>query len=194
MVLMSLPVEVSVNNNLLPCIIALVGPPFMGKSTLGQAIAENSNAQLLDVDQSRWEIFPRKGRLSNIEEMFSLQTAYQKTHEKSRDSLLAGIPVVLTATYSRDLYHRMLKDLALKTASPLRVFHLYASEAEILRRIEERTPDNNPSTTFTLEHFLDDQRRFTLIPDVDVTPINTDLPTEQNLVMIFQTLKDLQIR
>ena len=177
------------------CIVALAGLPLTGKSTLGTELARRSNFIFLDVNDVRWNVFPRRGkRLPDKQEQFAMQTSYQKNHERARDLLQQGKPVILTATYSRELYHQMLKSLAKKSDVPLKVFVLEASGKEIERRIKQRLKKDNLSVVQSLEGFLEVKNRYALITNVDLTEIDATLSLKQNIKQIFQALSSLEIK
>lgn len=174
------------------CLVVLMGLPLMGKTTLGVELARCSNFRFLDVDDARWEIFPPAERLPRNQEAFAMQTSYQKNHEKARDLLLDGKPVILGATYSRELYHEMLKWLARQTDSPLRTFLLNAPDEVIGQRLKARIENGNPSTVKSLDAFKEVQGRYQLIQGINLTIIDTSLPPKENIKQILSALQDLR--
>lgn len=174
------------------CLVVLCGPPLSGKTTLGRELAKHSNFAFLDVDEARWEIFLKSDRLPDKQEQFAMQTSYQKNHEKARDLLQLRQPVIVAATYSRELYHQMLQDLAERNGAELRVFLLVVSDEEIRRRIENRA-NENPSVIKTFEQFSEVKNRYRVIEGVRLVKIDTSLSVEENAGQIFYSLEDLRI-
>lgn len=175
------------------CLVALCGPPLSGKTTLGRELAKHSNFAFLDVDEARWEIFPKSDRLPDEQEQLAMQASYRKNHEKAGDLLQLGQPVIVAATYSRKLYHQMLQDLAERNGAELRVFLLVVSDEEIRRRIENRA-NENPSVVKTFEQFSEVKDRYIAIEGVRLVKVDTSLSVEENAGQIFHFLEDLRIK
>ncbi|WP_398330967.1 AAA family ATPase [Vulcanococcus sp.] len=73
----------------------LIGPPASGKTTLAGVLAELTGAVVLSTDVVRSEIFGDaavQGPWSDIE---------ARLHQRIRDSIAAGIPVIVDATHAR---------------------------------------------------------------------------------------------
>lgn len=199
------------------CIVALAGPPLVGKSTLGKKLQDRTNLTYLDVDAARRQIFIPWEELTPDEqqsigtevdpkdylngrsvlpppwEAFAMINSYQKNHELARELLNNGRPVILGSSYSRDRYHDMLKNLALETASPLKVFLLRASDASIKKRIDERIKNGSLSNVTSFEHYLETKNRYQIMQDVDLTTIDTESPIEDNIAQILEALRNLRI-
>lgn len=79
------------NQEFKPSIIAIVGPPLHGKTTLGMEIAAKSNLDFFDLDQARAEAFGGRhvGQvLEPDEEFFVMLTSYEYMHEGIRENIL----------------------------------------------------------------------------------------------------------
>ena len=176
------------------CIVALTGPPLVGKTTLGQALAKRSDLVFLDVDDARWHIFPKTERLPEEKERQAMLTSYEYNHERARRQLDQEKPVILGATYSRKGYHQMLRDLAKNASVPLRVFLLEASDEEIIRRVQARQFEGSDSTIVTAEAALEVKARYSAIVRVNLVKINSDLPVEENTEKVLQSLSDFEVR
>ena len=180
-----------------PCLVVLAGLPISGKSTIGNELAKRTNIVFLDSDLARLEVFGEsRARLDDLGELFAMQTAYQRNHEKARDISLEGRPVAVAATYSRELYHEMIKDLASRMNVPMKFFLLDPdlSQEEVKARIKGRIEEEagNLSNMRSYDHFLSIKKRYMVIPDVDVTRINTKLPVEVCIKQIQENLQDLR--
>lgn len=185
-----------------PCIIVLAGPPLSGKTTLGNRLHNETNGMFLDVDVRRSQIFRDKQNWLLPEdehfqkqEMFAMQTSYQANHERARNWIKAGTPVVLAATYSRELYHRMIRDLSKETGVFLAVFKVEPpkSDEELLKRLEGRNSGNNPSNVKTLEHFYEVLNRYRSPQKVPIRRLDTGKGVEENIREIIQRVEEVQL-
>jgi hypothetical protein len=127
------------------------------------------------------------------QEKIIMENSYQANHQKAAQLLLNNQPVILAATYSRPLYHQMLKDLAVKTQSPLRIFFIRAPQHAIAPRLTERQSQKNLSNIKTASDYLGVQNRYQLIDGLTVTKIDTGRTLKQNLTQIFHSLANLQL-
>lgn len=178
--------------NFQKCIVVLSAPPLFGKSTLGKEMAVYSNLRYLDVDDARQSLFAQTtAPLPSEQEAQAMKASYELNHARAALLLEQNQPIILSATYSRDIYHEMLIDLAKKTGSPLKVFLLEASDESVLRRLEKRQREGNNSNIQTLEDLLGVKNRFIPITGVEVTHINTDRTLLQNTKEVFAELSDL---
>lgn len=146
-----------------PFILAIAGLPFHGKTNLSDNLARNSNLVLLDVDDERARIFPEKviGRiLPQGQERFVMMTSYQSVHERARDAVQGGEPVVIAGAYTRKIYHQMLHHTAEKAGVPLKVIILACSEHEVMRRIQQRRNGHSLSNVRTFEQYLSVRDRY----------------------------------
>ena len=179
-----------------PSIVAIIGPPLTGKSTLARSLSTISNFTPLDVDVARQEIFPISKRdmvLPGEQEVFAMLNSYQRNHEKARDLLNTGKPVVLVATYSRQIYHDMLRQLESKFNVPLKVILLSCSDEEIKRRIDQRSRSGDFSNVKTLDHYKNTKDRYQRINGVNILEVNTEQPLEECLKVIQNFVRDLGV-
>lgn len=193
-------VEPSVRHEVIkfkPCIVVFTGPGFTGKTTLGHLLSERTNFVFYDVDETRWSIFDKNPDqdfpdvLPDQMERFAMLTSYQANHERARNAIWAGKPVILAATYSRETYHEMLKSLQQEMGIPMKVFLLEASDKEIEIRIQKRLREGSFSNVRTMEHYLRMKNRQE-ITGVDLVIVNTEKPLDQTVSEIFSYLKPLQ--
>lgn len=166
----------------------------MGKTTLGRSIQQASNAVFLDVDRARRELYGTTQRLSGMQEAQAMLASYQANHQRARDAIAQGFPVIIAATYSRQLYHDMLKELAQQTDVPLRVFQLETPLTKIGERIAARNTDpHNQSNVVSPEDFFEIYRRYNPMNGIPIQRIDTTKPIEENVREIVESLADLQI-
>jgi len=178
------------------CIVALIGPPLVGKSTLGTEISKESNFVYLDIDQIRQDLFnhPTEQRLAPDQEAFAMITSYQKIFELARNTLAKGEPVLLAATYSKKIGHEMLRQLAQISGSPLKVFLLVNSnEDEIRSRLKLRAQGKSLSNIRNFQDLKDAQQRYEKIKGVDFAEIDTNNPISNCKNKIFEFLSAYKI-
>ncbi len=146
-----------------PFILAIIGLPLHGKTTLATELARNSNLMLLDVDEARATLFPERivgQTMPSDEERFVMLTSYQSMHERARDAILGGQPVVIAGAYTRRIYHEMLYDLQKVVGVPLMVVLLECSEDQIRARLQKRSQEKTLSNIKTFEQYLGIKERY----------------------------------
>ncbi|MBI2593706.1 ATP-binding protein [Candidatus Daviesbacteria bacterium] len=175
-----------------PCIVAFAGPPLSGKSTLGGILSEKTNFKYFDIDEARWKIFPRSGRLPNFLEDLAMLASYTFNHHQAAKALLKGIPVAVGATYSRTIYVNLLRNFAHSAQVPLKIFVMDVSEKIVEERIKKRVDEGNSSVIKSIEAAIEVKARFNPITGGEVTRINTGLSPEENLDQILKNLAPLK--
>lgn len=179
-----------------PSITAIVGPPLHGKTTLGLDLARNSNLAFLDVDEARASIFP-DGIVGQIlpgnQERFVMFTSYQYVHEKARDIVKSGTPVVIAGAYTREIYHEMLYDLADRSNVPLMVVYLVCSEDEVRRRLLRRNADNHLSNIKTFDQYIMIKDRYKKISAPNLISIDSEMPVDECVRKVLSYIGDLQL-
>lgn len=175
-----------------PCIIVFAGPPLVGKTTAGREIEKVSNLVYLDVDSARISLYGYQERGADAEEAVKMLASYQHNHELAEKLLSQGIPVVLGATYSREKYHELIKDLQQKTKLPVRVLIFKTSDAELKRRVDDREKEGSLSNVrdFPTAKRLKD--RYTPMTEDFVTYIDGSVPVGDVIGEIQKLLKDLE--
>lgn len=179
-----------------PSIVAFVGSPTVGKSTLAQAVTKKTNHIHLDVDSIRLEIFHRDHpiRLSKEEDREEMAASYRQMHERARKVISEGLPVLLTAVYSRDFHHEMLRMLAQETGVPLKVFYLETpSREEVEKRLADRRTRGSNSNVTLYEHFARVNEMYKLIEGVTVSRLPANLTIEEKVACVLASLKSLQM-
>lgn len=178
-----------------PSITAIVGPPLHGKTTLGRDLARSSNLALLDLDEARASIFPDRivGQiLPANQERFVMLTSYQYMHERARDMVKSGAPVVIAGAYTREIYHEMLYDLANRSNVPLMVVYLDCSEDEVRRRLVSRSSDNHLSNIKTFEQYMAIKDRYRKMAIPNLISINSEMPVAECVQAVLSWLSDIK--
>jgi len=178
---------------LAPCIIALVGLPLTGKSTLGRALEKSSNALLCDVDVSR-KALHLEGDKDNIRgseayEKQAMLNAYILNHKKAKEALEKNIPVILTATYSRPVYHEMLKKLSEETHTPLIVFLLESTDKKAKVRVEKRAAEGSNSNLQSFTDYLGVKMRYQCITDVELLKLDATKSIGELVELVLRNLR-----
>lgn len=163
----------------LPVIVVLAGLPRTGKTTLAEALAQRTNLVHLDVDHARYqegppETIPPRG--TEEEEKARMAQAYQHNHRKAEETLLRGQPVVLNATYSRERYHELLRQLGQETGCRI-VFFLLEAPDEVIRERIESGRQSGYSNITTFDQFIAVRNRYEVYPD-GMIRIDTSLPID----------------
>lgn len=128
-----------------PCLVVLCGPSGTGKSTIGGALASRIGAVMISSDAVR-------KRLAGLDPHTRVPEAYraglyapevtQRTYEEMRRRagahLVAGRPVVLDATHSREAERAAAIAVARAAGVPVLLVALTLSDDAALARIEQR--------------------------------------------------------
>lgn len=175
-----------------PCIVAFAGPPLAGKTTLGQKLSKQTNFKYFDIDDARWEIFPKTERLPDFREDLAMLASYTFNHCRAAESLIKGTPVAVGATYSREIYVELLRIFARSSNYHLRIFVLDTPEEVMEERIKIRAEEDNPSVVKSIEVVQEVRDRFKPIVGDEVVNINTGLTISECIDQILQILKPLR--
>lgn len=173
-------------------ILVLAGLPLVGKTTLGNTLAEKSNLTYYDVDWVRQQLFPGTKRRSDAEETVIMRKSYEAKFALAREMLKLERPVALGATYSRAIYTQLLSELAEETRSPLAVLMLQVDDGFIRERLIERQKIGSDSVTNTWDLYLLNKQRYNPTIKVDGF-INTSGSIPESLSQILPYLKDFSL-
>lgn len=168
-----------------PNLIVLAGLPLSGKTELGRAIAENTDTVFFDIDETRQEISPGSEWLGPEKEKQIMLEAYKQNHQKAREALRLGKNVVVAATYSREVYHEMAKELATETGAALHFFVLTIPQTEVEKRIEIRKQSGTDSNITDMKSYAEVRDRYTPPPKARI--LNGTLPVDCNLQFIIKS-------
>lgn len=170
------------------CIVVVAGPPLSGKTTLAEALLDQINVVYLDIDEGWREEWGLKDKPPMIE-------CYEHNHQRAEPHLSEGRPVMLGATYSWTGYHKILKELAERTESPLRVFLLRAPVEEIIKRVKIRQAEGGLSDVTTVERAVELHGLYESInkdPEVWVMEIDSSQPVKDIVAIVMESLADLK--
>ncbi|MBI2327662.1 AAA family ATPase [Candidatus Curtissbacteria bacterium] len=176
-------------------VLALAGLPLVGKTTLGKELENRSNLTLLESDEARWEVFPEEMRgkiLPALQEAFAMRVAHQRNYEKARDLLLQEKPVILTGTFSRQIYHDMIKNLSQRYSAPLKVIFLTCSDEEIKKRAQKKSADGTLSKEELLAAHYEVKNRYQIIQGVDLLEVNTEQLFNEYFSQVLNFISDLR--
>jgi predicted kinase len=166
--------------NLKPCLIVLTGLSLSGKTTLGRKLEQSSNLIFLDVDDTRQEILPGKKWLGAEREKEIMLLSYKRNHEKAAALLDKKIPVILAATYSRNIYRELVYSLAARYGVSLKFFLLEIPNKEAMVRLEARAKNGESNSTITtLEGYMELKNRYVKIVKNDAFRLETTKPVDQ---------------
>lgn len=156
-------------------IIVLAGLPFTGKTTLGQKMSEVYGIPFFDIDEARHEIMPTPDNRWHgpEEEREIMMAAYIHNHEKAGEALKSGCAVILAATYSRNSYHEMLRELAQKHNVGFWVFLLEIPDSLVPSRLQERLRQASSSNIVTIESYDEVKSRYKPFEGEELVHVDT---------------------
>ena len=185
-------------------LIAVSGPPLIGKSTLARGISETLGIQAINVDDVRAQILPKSsGVLHTIEEEANFMMAsYQEMYRLAGGVLEGGRSVIVDATHSKEKYHDMIVNLALKEAVPLIVVLLDTAKISNLdlflaERMKYRETNGDSKSSIKGQAGIervrnDDYRRFKAIGSGRVYRLiiaDPNLPITKLVAQVSEELK-----
>lgn len=169
-----------------------MGLPLVGKSTLGEELEKNSNIVFLDVDVARRELRLKNdansARGTEEYERWAMLKAYKNNHQKAEKYLRLEKPIVLAATYSRPIYHRMLKQLSKNTGTKPVVFLLECSGKGIKERIKSRIKNPGLSNILDFESYLSVKNRYKTFKEIKLFKLNTQKEPSSLVEEVFKKL------
>jgi predicted kinase len=171
-----------------PSIIALTGLSVSGKSTLGAALAKDSNTVWLDVDTARKKIDAKSGWRGPEQEKEIMLRAYARNHALAKRCLGEGKPIALCATYSRKTYHDMLRQLRDSSGVPLFVYLLELSDEVAEGRLAQRRKEKSLSNVTTREAYLEQKHRYIPFPGGELTVLDGSRPVLEQAERVFEEI------
>lgn len=99
--------------------------------------------------------------------------SYMKNHEKAEEMLALGKAVILAATYSREIYHQMLRELSIKHRAPLYVMLLQVPDEVIETRMQDRIAKGSTSNIVNMESYAEVRDRYRQFEGSELVAINT---------------------
>ena len=151
-----------------PLVIAVVGLPTTGKSTLARALSGALEAHVLDIDEGPahcapvQETDPYRSDEARARERARMTVAYTTMHAAVTANLLQGFPVIVTATYSRHTNQDFLIEAVKKGGGRLKIVWCQYDDSmeEIERRIQDRLQRGATGGCRSVAHYLDDKGRY----------------------------------
>ena len=172
-------------------ITAIAGLPSSGKSTVGEQLSNIIDATFLDVDDARQAVASGNAWLGPEKEREIMLAAYEHNHRQALKLLETGEAVILAATYSRPIYHQMLRELSLTADVPLLVFLLQIDDRVATRRLEQRKEQKSKSNVTTLESYQEVKHRYIPFPEAIV--LDSSTPIEKTSQFILDGLTRLNL-
>jgi predicted kinase len=180
-------VTIKIMINLEKQIVVLAGLPLSGKTSLGEKLAQESNAVFLDIDEARQKLVPGKEWLGPEMERAIMLQAYEYNHQRARSVLQSGHAAIVAATYSRPAYHDMITTVATLEQVPLHFFLLKLPDESVASRIEQRRLQGSNSNITSLESYTEVKDRYQ--PPSAHTSLDASQPVEQLATAVFNSLK-----
>lgn len=177
------------------CLIAFSGMPLMGKGWFAAALIKVVDLTHIDIDDIRHELYPNPVRdLFNPDHTFDMTTkSYEAMVDGAMQQVLAGRPVLITGTFSRDEFKVPLEKAYRELVShsiPTYFFLLATSSMEeIERRILKRQLEAVHSPIDSMEKFQWAQRMFKPIAFAPVKLIDTSRTKEECINDVLQYVK-----
>lgn len=169
-------------------IIVLAGLPLSGKSTVGEKLSATLDIPLFDIDQTRQEIAPGGEWLGPKKEKEIMLASYKRNHKKASKALGHHKIVILSATYSRESYHGMIRLLADEHEASLYFFLLQAPDEVVLPRLEKRLAEGSLSNITSAKAYREVKDRYTPFQGKELTAINTDQSIDETFATIIAKL------
>jgi predicted kinase len=132
-------VHLSSSGSRCPALIVMVGAPGSGKSYLGRTLSAALDAELIQTDAVRKDLFPEPTYTSA-----EAASVYQTCHRRIADGLAAGRAIVFDGTNLRERQRRTLYQLAERAKAQVFVVVAYASEDVIRQRLQHRAAGGDP--------------------------------------------------
>lgn len=149
-------------------VIAIVGLPTTGKSTLGRALATILGIHFIDIDEgpASCALPPEPNPYSSNEgrerERARMAVAYTVLHAAIEANLAQGFSVIISATYSRHENQELLFSAINRGGGNLKVVWCKYNDTpeEIERRIKDRLALDYKGGCRSVEHYLSDKQRY----------------------------------
>jgi len=160
-------------------LVAVCGPPGVGKSTVARRVAERIDAEVLRSDVVRKELF-------DDPEYTSEETAavYDKLLARADRRLADGRRVALDATFTRRGRRRAVRDLAERVGCGFRVVRVDCEASVVERRIADR--DGVSDADFAVHRELREQFQPLEMDHVTVDNSGSEAETREQVDAAFR--------
>lgn len=168
-------------------IVMVCGLPLTGKSTIGKKLKRRLAVPFVDIDVVRHKLFQQpQAEMRPIEDHFQMRTSYGHLFLLAYRLIKKGHSCIITATFSRELYHEGIRVLSEATNTPIKAIYCWAPDEVIKQRIglrEER--QDSFSTCRTFKHYKSDVDRYQC-PPFEMLRVDTSQPLEENIQEIIR--------
>lgn len=141
-----------------PQIIALVGLPLSGKTTLAKELTRQTNARAINVDDVRAELFPdfdpQASRDKELDDR-QMKQAHIETQKRVKELITCGEPAIYPGVFSSEVSQQALYNLAEELKAPLTLVYLETNDKDIKERIIERQTQGTFSSVTTIQEYND---------------------------------------
>ena len=121
-------------NTKIPIVVIVFGLPGTGKSYFASRLAERINAEYINSDRLRKELFPER-TYSDVEK----EMVYREMLKKTKTALNENTNVVLDATfYKNNVRNRLLEEI--KNNAEISFIEISAGEDIIKQRLQKERP------------------------------------------------------
>ena len=148
-------------------VIAIVGLPTTGKTTLGRALAQKTGVHFVDIDEGpascapAQEQNPYRSDEARARERARMTVAYTVLHAAVETNLIHGFSLIIAATYSRHSSQDFLQAAVARGGGVLKIIwcQYHDTPEEIERRVADRLAHGAVGGCRSTSHYLDDKGR-----------------------------------
>lgn len=149
-------------------VVAIVGLPTSGKSSLGRALAKATSFHFVDIDEGPascappQEKDPYQSEEMRARERARMTVAYTVLHAAIEANLAQGFSAIVAATYSSVGAQHFLDQAVERGGGNLKVVWCQYRDSpdEVERRIRDRLTRGLPGGCRSTDHYFDDKRRY----------------------------------
>lgn len=158
-------------------LVIVCGLPGTGKSFLSKKLAERIQAEHLNTDKIRKELFP-KPSYSGEEK----QKVYEEMLSRAGKFLAGKKNVILDGTFFKKALRKRVYELAEENQSAYYIIECIAPSAKVEKRIAERAKEASESDA-DVEVYKTISREFEPIEEAHLS-LDTSLPIEKQLSLV----------
>lgn len=163
-----------------PILILGAGLPGIGRSIRLKILAQKTKAMIIDSDVLRQQI-----KKSNYDKKSKL-LVYQKMIRLAEKYLEHGKNVILDATFSKEKYRQLAKNLVKKLKTRYCFIEFYCSDEIAKLRFQERAKEKNPISQANWQVYLKIKKEWQAVKKEDnYFKINTAQSPEQSVKKII---------
>lgn len=167
-----------------PILIIAAGLPGVGRSTRLKFLAPKIKAKILDSDVIRKKMF-KKVKYNQKSKLL----VYKKMIAQAENLLRTGKNVILDATFSKEKYRQLAKNLIKKLEIPYYFVEFYCSEKVAKQRLSERAKEKAPVSQANWEIYQKIKKEFEPIKkEPNYFRINTTDSPAKDVVQVLKIL------